>query len=210
MRLKVAAQILQSKDVVWSLGWAQVDEIDSINILNATFLAMRRAVEGLWRAMRSTPGVFDARLSGSVGDSLKPELWIDGNQRLPGLELPFRSWPQTTVVKGDSKVPEISAASVLAKVARDEYIKGIDFAFPGFGLAKHKGYLAPQHLAALKEQGPCWFHRKSFSPVKEMWSERLEEERKSGLGRDAGDAGSRAELGRMALRSSLENAVCRS
>ncbi len=141
-RLQLAEEI-KAKALSWSLGRAEVHEIDSLNILHATMLAMTRAVQGL---------------------HIKPE-WalIDGN-RVPkdiGVQA-------SAVVKGDALVPEISAASILAKVARDEEMQQLDVAYPQYGFADHKGYPTAQHLAAIKTHGVIAEHRRSFKPVRDV------------------------------------------
>lgn len=131
---------IREQALVWSIGRASVAEIDEINILQASLLAMKRAVEGL---------------------GIQPEyVLVDGN-RLP-------RWPYASqaVVKGDDRVAEIAAASILAKVQRDTEMKEMDSRYPGYGLAKHKGYPTKAHLAALTELGVSDIHRRSFSPVK--------------------------------------------
>jgi ribonuclease HII len=121
---------------------ASVEEIEDINILQATLLAMRRAIQGL---------------------RLPPKLvLIDGN-RLP--ILPMRS---ESIVKGDTLVAAISAASILAKVTRDRWCDDIDVQYPAYGFAQHKGYGTAQHLAALREHGACPHHRTTFRPVREV------------------------------------------
>lgn len=123
-----------------SIASASAQEIDELNILQATLLAMRRAVEGL---------------------RLPPHrVVVDGN-RLPTLRMPVAA-----VVKGDAKVPAISAASILAKVHRDRLCAEMEVQFPGYGFAGHKGYPTAEHLAALRRQGPCAEHRRSFAPVR--------------------------------------------
>ena len=124
----------------WSLGRAEPHEIDELNILHATMLAMQRAVAGL---------------------SVKPEyVLIDGN-RCPQLPV-----PSMAVVKGDSRVAEISAASILAKVTRDAEMAALDLIFPEYGFARHKGYPTPFHLEKLALHGATEHHRRSFGPVK--------------------------------------------
>jgi ribonuclease HII len=118
---------------------ASVEEIDRLNILQATMLAMQRAVQGL----RLKPG----------------KVLVDGN-RLPVLDILAEA-----IVKGDSKVPCISAASILAKVERDRWCESIDQAFPNYGFAQHKGYGTAAHLSALQTHGPTIWHRRSFAPV---------------------------------------------
>lgn len=128
------------KALCWSLGRAEPEEIDKLNILHATMLAMQRAVAGL---------------------SIVPEyVLIDGN-RCPSLPM-----PSLAVVKGDSRVAEISAASILAKVTRDREMAILDVSFPQYGFAQHKGYPTAFHLERLAEHGATEHHRRSFAPVK--------------------------------------------
>lgn len=137
-RLALAEEI-KAKALAWSLGRAEPEEIDTLNILHATMLAMQRAVAGL---------------------AIQPDVvLIDGN-RCPSLPMPAQA-----VVKGDSLVAEISAASILAKVVRDQEMTELDKQFPDYGFAQHKGYPTPLHLEKLAELGATPFHRKSFAPV---------------------------------------------
>ena len=130
---------IRAKALCCSIAEASVDEIDQLNILQATLLAMRRAVEGL---------------------RLKPvKVLVDGN-RLPTLDVLAEA-----IVKGDAKVQAISAASILAKVHRDRLCEALDRDFPQYGFAGHKGYGTAEHLAALREHGACPQHRKTFAPV---------------------------------------------
>jgi len=130
------------KAAAWAVGCATPAEIDDLNILHATMLAMQRAVAGL---------------------EITPEyVYVDGN-RCPQLPCPAEP-----VVKGDSKVPEISAASIIAKVTRDREMKVLHEAHPEYGFDKHKGYPTPAHLALLKEHGPLPEYRRSFRPVREL------------------------------------------
>jgi ribonuclease HII len=130
---------IRAKALCCSIAEASVEEIDSLNILQATLLAMRRAVEGL---------------------RLKPNLvLVDGN-RLPVLDVRAEA-----LVKGDDLVPAISAASILAKVSRDRWCAELDVQYPHYGFAGHKGYGTAEHLAALQAHGACPQHRKTFSPV---------------------------------------------
>ncbi|MFA5122561.1 ribonuclease HII [Zavarzinia sp.] len=126
--------------VPFGIGEASVEEIDRLNILRATFLAMRRAVE----ALPVMPG----------------HALVDGN-RAP--ELPC---PVTTLVKGDSLSLSIAAASIVAKVHRDRLMQAADLRFPGYGFGRHMGYGTPEHQEALQRLGPTSFHRTSFSPIK--------------------------------------------
>jgi ribonuclease HII len=133
---------IKLKALSWSLGRAEVEEIDELNILHATMLAMKRAVEGL---------------------SVKPELaLIDGN-RCPDLKCPAEA-----IIKGDGRVPEISAASILAKVARDREMAEMEKLYPGYGIGGHKGYPTKAHRDALKVLGVTPIHRRSFKPVREV------------------------------------------
>lgn len=135
---------IREKALAWCIARAEVEEIDRLNILHATMLAMQRAVEGL---------------------SIVPELvLIDGN-RCPRLAVPSRA-----IVKGDATVPAIAAASILAKVSRDREMQVLEKHYPGYGLAKHKGYPTAEHLAALQRLGPTPIHRRSFAPVRQ-WLE---------------------------------------
>ncbi len=141
------ATLIRAQALSWSLGWAAVDEIDRLNILQATLLAMTRAVTGLSRP---------------------PELaLVDGN-RAPVLACPVR-----TVVGGDASIAAISAASIIAKVARDEEMRLLDRRYPGYGLATHKGYPTAAHLAALQRLGASECHRRSFAPVRRVLSQSM-------------------------------------
>lgn len=134
--------LIQQQALAWCIARAEVEEIDQLNILQATLLAMQRAVAGL---------------------SITPQrVLVDGN-RCPTLPM-----PAAAVVKGDSRVPAIAAASILAKVARDREMGELDLRYPGYGLAKHKGYPTPLHLAALRQLGVTPIHRRSFAPVRAL------------------------------------------
>ena len=138
-------QIMQ-KAKAWGIGEASPAEIDDINILQATMLAMRRAVEDLTNRLGAWP---DKAL-------------IDGN-RCPVLPIPAEA-----IIKGDTKEPAISAASILAKVTRDRQMQILHQRHPQYGFAQHMGYPTEAHFAALKEYGACTEHRKSFSPVRRV------------------------------------------
>lgn len=138
-------QILE-KAKAWGVGEASPAEIDAINILQATMLAMRRAIEDLSTRLGSWP---DKAL-------------IDGN-RCP--ELPIAA---EAIVKGDSKEPAISAASIIAKVTRDHQMMALDALYPEYGFAQHMGYPTEAHFTALKQYGVCAEHRRSFSPVRKV------------------------------------------
>jgi ribonuclease HII len=137
-RTRLAAEIRASA-LAYCVASAEVAEIDTLNILEATMLAMRRAVEGLALAPR--------------------EVLVDGN-RCPALSCRVRA-----IVDGDRHVPAISAASILAKTVRDALLIELDGTYPGYGFARNKGYGTAEHLAALARLGPCAVHRKSFAPV---------------------------------------------
>lgn len=133
---------IREKALAWCIGRAEVEEIDRLNILQATFLAMQRAVEGL---------------------HIQPRLaLIDGN-RCPKLAV-----PSAPVIQGDGKVPAIAAASILAKVSRDREMAELDALYPGYGMAGHKGYPTAVHLEALRRLGPTPIHRRSFAPVRAL------------------------------------------
>ncbi len=131
---------IRAKALCCCIAEASVEEIDRLNILHATMLAMRRAVEGL----RLPPA----------------KVLVDGN-RLPVLKVPGEA-----IVKGDTKVPAISAASILAKVHRDRLCEAMHAQWPAYGFATHKGYPTPEHLAALRDLGAAPVHRRSFGPVR--------------------------------------------
>lgn len=134
--------LIKENALAWSLGRAEVEEIDDINILQASLLAMQRAIEGL---------------------AIKPDhVLVDGN-RLPALPCTGEA-----IIKGDLTVPVISAASIIAKVARDAEMIAMDKLFPGYGLAKHKGYPTKQHVAALSKLGVTPHHRRTFGPVRRL------------------------------------------
>ncbi|MDQ7048608.1 MAG: ribonuclease HII [Enterobacterales bacterium] len=131
---------IKERALCWALGRAEVEEIDQINILQASLLAMKRAVEAL---------------------SIKPNhCLIDGN-RCPDLNCSSEA-----IIKGDLKIPAISAASIIAKVARDQEMLQLDQLYPGYGIAQHKGYPTKAHLAALQARGVLSIHRRSFAPVR--------------------------------------------
>jgi ribonuclease HII len=134
--------IIKAQALCFCVATASVEEIDQLNILQATLLAMQRAIKGL---------------------RLKPsKVLVDGN-RLPVLDIRAEA-----IVKGDSTVPSISAASILAKVERDRWCVEVDAQFPNYGFLTHKGYGTQIHLRALQEHGPCVLHRRSFAPVAKL------------------------------------------
>ena len=139
------AQEIKQKALAWSLGRAEPAEIDDLNILHATMLAMQRAIKSL---------------------KIRPHfVLVDGN-RIPDLDIPAQA-----IVKGDSLVPEISAASILAKVARDAEMLALDKQFPQYAFAPHKGYPTKLHLEKLAEFGVLPQHRRSFAPVRKLMSD---------------------------------------
>ena len=142
-RRAVLAQAIRERSVAWAVGIAEADEIDAVNILQATLRAMRRAVAAL--------GV------------VPTEALVDGNV-LPRLDCPARA-----IVKGDRDVVAISAASIIAKTTRDAMLDALDARYPGYGFARHKGYPTPAHLDALARLGPCPAHRRSFGPVAQQF-----------------------------------------
>ncbi len=146
---------IRAKALACCIAEASVEEIDRLNILQATLLAMRRAVGGL-------------RL-------LPQRVLVDGNR------LPLLAMPAAAIVRGDAKVPAISAASILAKVYRDRLCLAMDLAHPVYGFARHKGYPTADHLAALRAHGACPLHRSSYAPVRAVLLQ-------AALARTAGDA----------------------
>jgi ribonuclease HII len=133
---------IQSRAIAWAVASASLEEIERLNILRASLLAMQRAVEAL--------GVVPALL------------------RVDGVHCPAAACGVEAIVGGDARVPAIMAASVLAKVARDAEMRRLDLAHPGYGFAAHKGYATAQHLEALQRLGPCAIHRRGFEPVMQM------------------------------------------
>lgn len=134
---------IKHRSLAWSISFASVEEIDKLNILNATLLAMERAIAGL---------------------KILPEIaLVDGNKApsLKGIEV-------FTIIRGDQKEPCISAASIIAKVARDERLMALDHIYPNWGFKRHKGYGTKIHIEAIKKYGITPLHRKSFEPIKSM------------------------------------------
>lgn len=136
------AEEIRSKAMAWAIGRIDHSEIDRINILQASLLAMKVAIEAL---------------------AVVPEhVLVDGNQ-CPRILMSVEA-----IVRGDESVPAISAASILAKVTRDQEMTELDRVYPGYGFARHKGYPTPEHLLALQQLGPCPIHRRSFAPVSRL------------------------------------------
>ena len=148
IRREKTAPLIRSAHWV-GLGIASVEEIDEINILQASFLAMRRALQSLAEHMGSPAG----------------HILVDGHQKIPGLP---RIQKQTALVKGDLRCAPIAAASIVAKVARDQFMRELHQEFPVFDFAKNKGYGSEFHRQALQQSGPTRWHRKTFGGVKEL------------------------------------------
>ena len=144
-RREQLADAIKTTALAWSVAWADAAEIDALNILAATMLAMRRAILGL-----------------SV---LPAAVRVDGN-RLPQLRVGDRVLAGEAVVGGDAKIPAISAASIIAKTTRDSIMLDMDRLYPDYGFARHKGYGTAIHRARLQQYGPCEQHRRSFAPVR--------------------------------------------
>ncbi|MGP8033968.1 MAG: ribonuclease HII [Steroidobacteraceae bacterium] len=143
-RTRLAA-LIRTRALAWSIAWADRDEIDCLNILEATLLAMRRALLAL--------------------PVCPTHVQVDGN-RCPRLEDLRLGCTYEAIVDGDAHVAAISAASILAKTCRDAMMQALDECYPGFELARHKGYGTPQHLLALRRRAPSPLHRRSFSPLR--------------------------------------------
>ena len=139
----ILAVLIKEQALAYSIAFASVAEIESLNILHATMLAMRRAIEGL--------------------SQMPTKVLIDGNRVPTGLTMAAEA-----IIKGDDKEPTISAASILAKTARDREMHELDKIYPQYGFAKHKGYGTAQHLAALAEYGVLAEHRALFAPIKNL------------------------------------------
>lgn len=134
--------LIKQRALCWALGRAEVEEIEQLNILQASLLAMKRAVTAL---------------------RLAPELVL-----VDGIHAPDLACPIKTIIHGDALIPAISAASIVAKVARDAEMSVLDQLFPGYGFSQHKGYPTPAHLAALERQGVSPIHRRGFAPVRRL------------------------------------------
>jgi ribonuclease HII len=144
-RREELAGLIRQRSVAWSVAWSDRAEIDALNILQATMLAMRRAIIGL---------------------SVQPTaVQVDGN-RLPDLRFAGRTMRGDAIVGGDDKIAAISAASIIAKTARDQIMVDLDQLYPDYEFARHKGYGTEAHRQRLRQHGPCEHHRKSFAPVR--------------------------------------------
>ena len=146
-RREALAAAIKANALAWAIAAADEEEIDRLNILHASLLAMRRAILALAPAAE--------------------EAWIDGN-RCPELAIPARA-----IVKGDALEPAISAASILAKTERDKVLRELAVKYPAYGFDRHAGYPTAVHLAALEKFGPCPAHRKSFGPVRRILEKQL-------------------------------------
>lgn len=142
VREELAPEI-EARSLAWAVAWADASEIDHLNILHATFLAMRRAIIGL----RICPGYVE----------------IDGD-RLPNLMFHGSQMDGNAIIGGDDKIAAISAASILAKVHRDRMMHALDRIYPDYGFGRHKGYATVEHRERIMRYGPCQQHRKSFRP----------------------------------------------
>lgn len=139
---EILAVEIKKHALSWCIATASILEIEELNVHHATLLAMKRSIEGL---------------------SIKPDkVFIDG------IHLPELSITAEAIVKGDDKVPAISAASILAKVARDQAMIEYHKIYPEYGFDNHKGYFTKEHMVAIKENGPCPIHRKSYAPIREL------------------------------------------
>ncbi len=146
MRRETLFDIIRRDALAFAIAWADAEEIDQLNILQATLLAMRRAVLGLvWR-----PAIIE----------------VDGN-RLPDFRVGNYAPQARAIVDGDRHIPAISAASILAKVSRDRMMLAADRLHPQYGFARHKGYGTIEHRACIDRFGPCQCHRRSFSPLRD-------------------------------------------
>lgn len=163
-RREALAPMIKTHSLAWGIGWASVQEIDQIDILRATFLAMARAMQDC--LMRLCASCAQWERADDPGLIAALQVQVDGN-RSPGAFSGPWHWPYATqtIVKGDQKVACISAASILAKTARDEEMQRLDGLFPHYGFAQHAGYGTAAHLQALQDHGPCAIHRRSFAPV---------------------------------------------
>ena len=161
-RFALAEVIKSTPGCIWAVASASPAEIDRLNILNATYLAMRRAAEQLVVVgSRSRTKEVESLHCTTTTTIYDYSILVDG--------LPVRTLPNSTnVIKGDAKSLFIAAASILAKTARDEDCFRLEREYPGYGFAKHKGYPTPEHLKALAKLGPCPEHRRSFGPVAQM------------------------------------------
>lgn len=146
--------VICSQSLGWGLGWAHADEVDALNILMASLWAMQRAVTACLERLGSS--VESSHVLVRVDGNISPVKYLGASQW---------PWPTQTIVGGDRLIAEISAASIVAKVARDTEMQRLDQVYPGYGFRQHAGYGTAQHQAALALLGPSAVHRKSFAPV---------------------------------------------
>lgn len=160
VRRERLAPIIRAQSLAYGIGFSTVAEIDEMNILRATFLAMSRAVEACIEQLRQ-------RREDLSLEALQVQ--VDGSHRPCDFDGPW-SWPYQTqaIIKGDQTVAEISAASILAKTSRDEEMRQLDQIYPSYHFAKHSGYGTALHLAQLKQHGVSPVHRRSFAPVRQL------------------------------------------
>lgn len=145
-RTRLAAEIRQ-KALAWAVGWSDAGEIDVLDVLQASLLAMRRALLGL---------------------AIVPaHVWVDGDH-CPSLAMLGFTCGVEAIIGGDARVPEISAASILAKTSRDAWMARVAAVYPGYDFERHKGYPTPEHLRLLAVRGACRLHRQSFAPVRSL------------------------------------------
>jgi ribonuclease HII len=147
-RRELLAVRIKERAIAWSVAFATVEEIDRLNIFHASMLAMRRAVQGL--------------------GTRPEEAWIDGKSCPPALGCPAKAF-----VDGDAKHKPISAASILAKTARDAEMTALHVRYPQYGFDRHKGYSTPEHFESLAKFGPCDIHRRSFDPIRAFFQKDL-------------------------------------
>ncbi|MGQ0384021.1 MAG: ribonuclease HII [Gammaproteobacteria bacterium] len=146
-RREALAAAIRDRSLAWSIGWADAAEIDVLDILQASLLAMRRALQGL---------------------ALAPaQVLVDGGH-CPSIAMLGFECEVRALIRGDARIAEISAASILAKVSRDRWMLCAAPAYPGYGFERHKGYPTQEHLRGLLGQGPCRLHRQSFAPVRSV------------------------------------------
>ena len=166
----LAETIKATPGCLWAIASASPEEIDRLNILKATHLAMRRAALAL---AEKVPGgacpVGTSPVGGACPDSQAPSCVPPFSILVDGLPVPTLPFPSRNLVKGDAKSLFIAAASILAKTARDAYCLEMEAKYPGYGFARHKGYPTAEHLEALRRLGPCPEHRRSFGPVRDQW-----------------------------------------
>ena len=170
-RREALVPIIKAQALAWGVGWSDVDEIDGLGILKATFLAMNRAVYALFSSLpsASSDGALNQGSAVPMLNGQQVRLIVDGSLH-PARYLGENQWPwpTETMVKADARQIEVAAASVLAKTARDAHMVGLAKTYPGFGFELHAGYGTKQHEQALRRLGPVAVHRKSFRPIREL------------------------------------------